>query len=322
MPHANWGHLQIEPALTALITLGQAQHAQGPGSRLFRNLPTGGSPIVKYIEWDPDLAAFDEIEVRRGPTQEFGHSRPDFTTRIAETDRLGHGSLWDWDELANAHARLRLPTQIAAWGRRVVETYKEGVYADVANDPSSYGVGHTIPIPGGEEWNASGGDPRSVINSAADLIYIATGHQKADLSLYLSRITWEALQFSPDWREFLVGAGNSDLPNDLRRAAAFLGVREVWTVPWRRKDLATGDLVDAYQDVAILYTDSGNVPAGLDTTFGDFGVWGVNWELRPAFAGRLIRQDHRTSNLWTWTAYFLPAIINPGSAVYISNTTA
>lgn len=313
--------LQPNAALTRAILLGQAEYMNMPGLTLFPRVDMPfGTQRIRYGHIDPEGKRFEEIETRRGFSQRFVTVNLGITFDELTTVRHGIAAMADYEEQTAAQVQLsplRWMAQRINTADRMMQRSIEGIRDDVALDPSSFAAGHEIDIPPSEEWNASAGDPRGVIDAAVDLIYAATDAQPDDLALMLSQPAMMALRANPDWRSFRAASGNESRPK-LADVAEFLGIGMAWMTSWKRLDVTTKTMVPAFGDSCILYINK--TPTDVDVSMGTPFVWGVDPAARAPFASMAVDQPLITSTVWTFTDYSQPTILNPEAAVLINNT--
>lgn len=314
--------MQPNLPLSRMIQLGTAEDTPPPGAMLFPrvNMERFGEQEFRFAHLDPSLVRFEELDLRRGFAQPFQEVTLGFSFDTASHVRYGVATWWDWEEAAAAGIQLAplqwMAKRIDDPRRRLLRSM-EGVRLDVATDPASFD--EVIDIPASEEWDLSGGDPRSVIDTAADFISV-TGAKPADLELMLSWPAMLALRHSPDWRAFRVASGNERRP-EVGDVATYLGIGSAWLTNYKRWNPTTGAMESAFADSCILRVRDQN-PSDLDVKMGSRLLWAVDVGQVAPFATVALRADDRTASGVAYTDYSQPLILSPQAAVLIRNCSS
>lgn len=314
--------MQPNLPLSRAILLGAAEDTPPPGSMLFPrvNMDQFGQQEFRYAHLDPSQVRFEELDLRRGWAQPFQEVTLGFTFDTASHVRYGVATWWDWEEVAAANLQmgaLRWMARRIDDPRRRLLRSMEGVRLDVATDPASFD--EVIDIPGSEEWDLSGGDPRSVIDTAADFISV-TGAKPADLELMLSWPAMLALRNSPDWRAFRVASGN-ERRQEVEDVAGYLGIGSAWVTNYKRWNPTTGAMESAFADSCILRVRNQN-PTDLDVSMGSRLLWAVDVGQVAPFATVALQDGKRTASGVAYTDYSQPLVLSPMAAVLIRNCSS
>ena len=306
------GQLGQDPLVTALV-LGQPAASSYPGQQILRPI-TVPNVTFSYTTISNDHLRYYDAE--RALRANIRHSDWSVSVQAASLVRHSWRVMKDVAELDNANPSLRMRELSALLAKRIVDMNIETKIRDLISTAGNYPAAHRTAIGAGSEWNSVNGDSRTTILAMADQICADTGLMWSDLSVFLSRESYQAALSDPT---FLAARSyqNTAMAN-AEILAQYWGVKNVWVANPVQAD-NEGVVSPMYSDLAVIYY--GGDAANFDTTYGDL-TFGVTFKWNRGVAGSPWFEEENTTWNFPWEDWALPKIINSSCGAIITNCAA